>query len=134
MKTDEKIPMKLWSRDHWSTLAYIETRCVDHGGVPNREHMRTNDEIHPGLSNSLCGVRDPEKYPTILVDGSKVSDHDDWSCVDDFIEEGLMEWQGTGINPIFVLTKESRRVCNLIREHKQNGGTFGTFSSCDFEL
>ncbi len=26
------VPVELWSKDHWSTLAYIETVMVEHGG------------------------------------------------------------------------------------------------------
>lgn len=42
--------MAAWGRDHWSTLAFIETLCVDHhGGLSDkhRRNMRCNPERHP---------------------------------------------------------------------------------------
>jgi hypothetical protein len=34
----DPVPIELWGKDHWTTLAYIETRCVDYDGVPNHDH------------------------------------------------------------------------------------------------
>lgn len=46
------VPVEMWGKDHWSTFGYIETRCVDHDGVPDREHMRCDTDLHPGLAGT----------------------------------------------------------------------------------
>lgn len=56
-----------WGRDHWSTLAYIETRIVDHSGVPSREHMRCDPKRHPLLAHD--GSRGGSPSPTRLTGG-----------------------------------------------------------------
>jgi len=122
------IPMARWGKDHWSTLAYIETRIVDHKGVPNRDHMRTDASVHPGLTGSAARVLglSTRKYPTRLNDGALVAAHDDWSCLDDAEAAGLLESGGTGIHPVYRLTPLGAQVCAALRLHKPNG-SFGTF-------
>lgn len=73
-RLDNKNPisMKAWGKDHWSTLLYLETRVVDHDGHLAPPQMRSGSE-----------------YPTRLKAG-KVSHHDDWDCVVDMIEQGLV--------------------------------------------
>lgn len=127
-KQEPSVPVNKWGKDHWSTLAYIETRIVDHSGVPNPEHMRADIDIHPQFGNRAQQEASPDKrYPTILNDGTTVEKHDDWSCVDDMVAVGIMEWQGTGINPVFVLTEEGHRVTASLRRHKAKGGQFRDF-------
>lgn len=97
------VPKESWGRDHESTLLYVETRCVDHGGKPERAQMRTNRRLHPGLASAdYPNVR--VSPPTRLADGSVLVDHDDWSCVDDMAAAGLVQNIGTGINPLWRLT------------------------------
>lgn len=124
------IPMERWGRDHWSTLAYIETRCVDFGGdmTVNRglERMRCNHSLHPGLAG--WAQPDGSESPTRLNDGTTVSNHDDWSCAEDMERDGLIEWLGTGIHPVFKLTDAGKAVAQQLRSHKAGGGTFSTFT------
>lgn len=121
------VPMKDWGKDHWSTFAYIETRIVDYGGVPNREHMRCNAKIHPGLTNSANRMFSSDKeYPTRLKTGQK-QDHDDWSCLDDAESAGLLLNIGTGVNPVFKLTPLGQTVAAQLREFKAKGGQFRDF-------
>jgi hypothetical protein len=127
LEPGEHIPMEKWGKDHWSTLAYVECRCVDNKGVPNREHLRCDADIHPGLTNSANRSRPGVKYPTRLNNNSKVLAHDDWSCIKDMEREGLVEWNGTGINPVFKLTKKGHVVCAELRKHKADGGYFANF-------
>jgi hypothetical protein len=130
----DAVPMALWGKDHWSTFAYIETRCVDHEGVPNREHMRCTPKIHPGLTNSANQSFSTD-YPTRLKGGIhegkplsvEKKDHDDWSCLEDAESAGLLINIGTGINPVFRLTDLGRKVADQLRLHKSNGGRFATF-------
>lgn len=121
----EKIEMKRFGRDHWSTLAYIETRCVDHKGVPGLDQMRCNPDEHPGL----CGRGGwSGKYSSKLKDGSQVEGHDDWHCVEDLEREGLLRWEGTGMHPIFVLTDKGWKVAGQLRRHLAEGKGASKFS------
>ena len=124
------IPVEMWGKDHWSTFAYIEVRCVDHKGQPDRQHMRCDVDLHPGLAPHRRGFSDhtPKKYPTRLKGGVEVQDHDDWSCIDDMEEAGLLKWEGSGIYPIFVLTDKGKVVAGRLRAHKANGGNFAGFN------
>jgi len=109
--------MERWGKDHWSTLLYIETRCVDYKGVPDLNHMRTDQKLHPGLVGDTlaASVLGHKEYPTVLAGGEKLYNHDDWSCVDDMEEAGFLKWEGTGIHPLFVLTDLGWSVAHQIR-------------------
>lgn len=128
----EHIPMSLWGKDHWSTLAYIETRIVDYKGQPDRSHMRCDPKRHPGLAGHVHAALSPslgdKNYPTRLKDGKELHDHDDWDCMEDAEAEGLLKWNGTGMYPVFVLTKKGRAICAALRRHKQDGGQFAEFA------
>lgn len=119
------IQLEKFGRDHWSLFAYIETRCVDYGGELNKLHMRCDQDRHPAHRHAGC--REGVKYPTRLK-GDEVQDHDDWDCANDLESAGLIQIGGTGLHPVFRLTKEGRRVAALLREHKANGGKFAAFS------
>lgn len=114
------VPVELWGKDHWSTLMYIETRCVDHDGCPNRDHMRCDTALHPGLG----GQHRPSHGrvpPTRLNNGREVLDHDDWSCLEDAESAGFLEWTGTGIHPVFRLTPLGWKVTHALRQHRAAG-------------
>lgn len=117
-----RITIDRFGKDHWSTFGYIEVRCVDHGGSPNRQHMRCCSVRHPGLAH-LRNVAPP----TRLKDGTEQQHHDDWDCADDLEAAGLIVVGGTGMFPIFKMTEEGTRVAGLLRAHKATGGSFGTF-------
>lgn len=125
------IPMERWGKDHWSTLAYLETLAVDGSGwaIPVNVRMRTNEIRHPHLvgntgtgSNALHG----SKYPTRLKEG-EVKGHDDWDCVDDAIKEGLVKDVGTGLNRAYKFTKLGKEAMAKLRQHKMDGKNFGDF-------
>ncbi len=125
------IPMNKWGKDHWSTLAYLETLAVDKGGwaIPENARMRTNEIRHPHLlgstgysSNALNG----SGYPTRLKDG-EVKEHDDWDCMDDAVEEGLIEDVGSGLNRAWKFTKLGKEVMAKLRQFKMDGGNFKDF-------
>ena len=139
----KKIKIKDFGKDHWSTLAYIETCVIDKNRAPdigevNKELMRCNYKTHP----HLLGFRQAghnmweNSYGTKLSgywkkDGTtdpkrKLSKHDDWDCCDDLEEEGLIEVISL-TNGFIRLTKEGREVCNQIREHKAKGKYFYSF-------
>lgn len=97
-----RIPLEQFGRDHDSTLLYIETRCVDYRGKVNFDNLSCNSARHPYSNHERQW---DDKYTTRLAEGfTAPAGHDDWDCIDDFVSEGLLEWRGTGANPIFVLT------------------------------
>lgn len=125
----DAIPMARWGKDHWSTFGYIETRIVDHGGAPDRDHMRTDVDRHPHLVGRRI-ERDglsPTKHPTMLRDNELANDHDDWDCADDAVVYGLLEDIGTGLNRAWKLTPYGVTVASALRAHKAGGGQFATF-------
>ena len=109
-----------FSNDHWSTLLYIETRCVDHRGMLNLEHMRCNISLHPMMGNSATSFSaasssSTKECPTQLADGTLESNHDDWSCAEDLERVGFIENTGTDINPFFRMTNVGRKVVGDLR-------------------
>ena len=137
----QPIPMSDWGKDHWTTLAYVETCVVDQHGYLDSRRMRSADERYP---TRLAGFsRDPQRA---------VANHSDWDCVQDFIVAGLvMPAEGTtakGRLPFkefearaaklataaaryqqtrFALTEQGIVVCAALRAHKARGGNFAEF-------
>ena len=145
----DRVPMERWGRDHWSTLAYIETRIVDHRGRIEHDHMRCDVNRHPQmfaakrrglLLGTLPGQR---KYPTMLRGNVELPDHDDYDCLDDMIAAGLVEAHmppppaGTLITGLvesemmtratFTLTGAGQAMAARLREHKGSGGSWASF-------
>jgi len=124
------IPMNQWGKDHWSTLAYLETLAVERNGlaIPVNERMRTNEKRHPHLLGTgfMVGSMDASEYPTRLKEG-EVKEHDDWDCVDDATEEGLIEDVGTGLNRAYKFTKLGKEGMAKLRQFKMDGGNFHSF-------
>ena len=96
------IPPERWGKDHRSTLLYIETRCVDYGGVLDRRQLRT----------------DASEHPTRLADGIDLLGHDDLDCIDDMIEAGLVQSWGTGLNPVVSLTDAGWIIAHNMRRER----------------
>lgn len=140
---DDYVPIELWHKDHWTTLAYIETVMVDSAGfqVGADPHMRSNrrnfrvmqqqcrrPKRARGSSPDLCVVME-EKYSTILSDGSTIIGHDDWSCIQDMAEAGFFTVGPDGVEPAETLhlSDLGRNVANALREFKSDGGKYGDF-------
>ena len=140
--SDKAIPMNDWGKDHWSTLAYLETCVVDQNGYLDARRMRDSDPSYP-----------TRLYGHAADETRKVDNHSDWDCVSDFIAAGLVEpAPGTsdkGRLPFkefearanklgtassrhqstrFVLTDEGITVCAALRAHKARGGNFSQFA------
>lgn len=128
MKRPKTVPMNEWGSDHWSTLAYIETRIVDYGGIPDKKHMRCHNRIHPHFAH----IQQDEYsgslvIPTRLANGKQLHLHDDWCCLWDAVDAGLIECKGTGLNPVFSLTKDGYKIAAALRSHRANGQNYSTF-------
>jgi hypothetical protein len=126
----ENIPMRYWAKDHWSTLAYLETRCVDYNGKVNIQNMRCNGNRFPEYQHMLekwsdsCPTRlQPDAPENIII---MAKEHCDWACVDDFIEEGLVTFKSKN-PPIVSFTNKGLNIVHLLRRHKCNGGNFSDF-------
>lgn len=89
--TGPRISLNLWGKDHYSTLAYLESRAVDNGGVIQNAHMRTSSKRHPLFvaRGPLGPPTDGGHYPTSYKDG-EMNEHDDWDCLDDMVRAGLI--------------------------------------------
>ena len=143
----ERVPMDRWGSDHWSTLAYLECRIVDHRGKLHHDHMRCHGERHPAMllakrRTNIFGNGDGRAYPTRLKDGELAS-HDDYDCLDDMIAAGLvtvtMPEPPAGVlvtgmveaemmtRATYALTDAGRRIAAALREHKAARRGWGTF-------
>lgn len=110
------VPVELWGRDHITTFLYIESCCVDQGGVPGAAQMRTwSGRPRRGRMDARIPSSIGPDHPTRLNDGTNLTEHDDWDCADDMVAAGLLEWQGTGLNPIFKLTDTGWAVAGKLR-------------------
>src|SRR5260221_2484796 len=83
-----------FSRDHWSTLVFVETRCVDYKGILDKDKMRCNVNRHaasagPHQQQSFLMKSEP-KNGTRLSTGVVLPDHDDWDCLIDLAKAGLI--------------------------------------------
>ena len=126
----------MWGKDHWSLLAFIEHLCVDYKGClddKRRRCMRCNEGRHPG-----CGYLHSAWQPT---SGTRLKGyfennayalqmptHDDFDCTEDFEAAGLLENNGSGINPVWKLTDKGLEMSARLRAHKTNGGNFSSFT------
>jgi hypothetical protein len=118
------VPLVEFGKDHWSTFGYIETRVVDHNGLPERQHLRCIEQRHPFFAHR---GGDASKYPTRLRGGRLKHDHDDWDCLDDLEEARLIDNIGTGVNRVYRLTDFGRKVAGQLRGHRGQGGQWDEF-------
>ena len=133
----EKNKIQTFGKDHWSLFGYIGTRVADHQGRLDLVHLRIKN---PALQQNRLGTmmwkpeygtrlkgywnKDGSTNPTLLI-----LDHDDYDCLDDLEEAGLIKSFGTGLNPVYKLTKFGFEVHSQLLLHKQLGKYFS-----DFEL
>lgn len=124
------VDMSAFGKDHWSTFAYVETLCVDGDGSPDKRRMRCVDARHPFYGHG----HDATAYPTRLKGDKTIVGHDDWDCVIDLIQVGLLEDVGSEINPRFAMTLRGHVVAGLLRRWKANGGTFHAFAPTEDDV
>lgn len=110
------VPIEQFGKDHWSTLLYVESCCVDRRGALDDRRMRTHN----------FGGRN---YPTILKNGAVVDDdkHDDWACLEDFCHAGILQPSDqSGLKQV-VLTDYGWTVAGLLRRNRAEGGRDAEF-------
>ena len=92
------------------------------------ERMRCNVSLHPAHANRANHLPGATKnYPTRLADGEKLEHHDDWSCLEDAEEAGLLMRDGTGLSPVYELTDLGRSVVAALRAHRAEGLGYASF-------
>ena len=133
-----KNTIKDYGKDHWSLLAYIETRCVDYKGVLDVAHLRVRNPAIGSLRTPFGRPMWKPEYGTRLSgyfkeDGTKdksrqISNHDDLDCADELEEAGYLTNIGTGLNPAYKMTKSGSEVASLLRQHKSDGKHYATFT------
>jgi hypothetical protein len=140
------IPMAQWSKDHWATLAYIETVMVDNAGFQvgidarmktNRRNFRVMHEQCPNPKRAMKPRTGPAgaipmrpEHATRLADGTVVEQHDDWCCIQDMADAGLFTVQASQINPgaVLHLSERGQQIAEALRAHKARGGAFANFT------
>lgn len=122
-KEGKIIHPSMWGKDHFSTLVYAETRLIDFDGKINNAHMRTDMDLHPELVHTSL----PEKYPTVLYDGTLTNNHDDWSCLRDFCAFDFIEVYQSGSVVVVTFLDKGYDLVYKIRKHKCNGGKYSNF-------
>ena len=121
------VPMERWAKDHWSILAYIETCAVDHYGELDKRRMRANPDTHP-MHYVNTGCIWMPLYGTRLKNPIEtLSEHDDWDCIEDMEDYGLVELISS-INGFIRLTDKGRKIVNKLREHKAAGKNYSEFT------
>jgi hypothetical protein len=100
------VPLARWGKDHWTVLAYVEARAVDHRGMLSHDQMRCDRGRHQmfftakRLPATMSAAADGARYPTRLKTprpdaggrwGSvELPGHDDYDCLADTVREGLV--------------------------------------------
>lgn len=133
---EQLIPMSNWGKDHWSTLAFIETVMVENGFFPFKgdARMRSNRR-HFRLMPSDFGIVMPREQGSRLKDGTNAENHDDWCCIQDMAAEGLLDkpQEDLDVGVRVKFSDKGMRIAQQLRTHKMNKGSFGNFEPKDIE-
>jgi len=134
------VPVADWGADHWSTLAYLETRAVDANGIIDNRRMRCEPRLHREFMHDVAffisAAITEKKYPTRLAGGVELDDHDDWSCLEDMVAAGLIKaffrrkyhGRAFGNSEAKVeFTNTGLAAAAALRRHKARGGKFADF-------
>lgn len=101
----QTVPMERWGKDHWTTLLYLETVCVDHGGKVEAVRMRTSKHNWrlAGRIHGEINIMKKDEYPTRLIPTQAerakydrvdlIGGHDDWECMNDMADLGFLTFE-----------------------------------------
>ncbi len=143
---NDYIEIDRWGKDHWSTLAYLESRVIDNGGTINNLQMRCDSRLHRHFAHvETMGMTNGGKYPTRLQDSIELEKHDDWSCLEDMVASELViakfrenpKMQGEIFGHMEAkvkLTELGTQVSGMLRAHKASGGVFAKFQLSESEV
>jgi hypothetical protein len=141
----EHVPISRWGKDHWSTFAYAETCVVDKksaGDTPyvgelDRDRLRCNVDRHAELMGqrvAMCADHSWNPAHGTRLKGfarnrrNQIASHDDWDCLEDMENEGLLEIISY-VNAFIKFTDKGVALAAHIRQHKIKGGNFATFEN-----
>lgn len=92
-----RAPVSVWGKDHWDTLLYVESVCVDsftteNFGQVEPDRMRSGPENRTLASaTAVANGAVSGRYPTRLLGTQVLEGHDDWDCLADMEEAGMVE-------------------------------------------
>lgn len=132
-----------FGRDHWTTLAYVETLCVDSAkkgvGEVDKRRMRVNRGRHPmhavnhnlgsvgewksEFGTRLLGYLDAKGKP---VAERQIKSHDDWDCLNDLEAAGFVEVISEA-NGFVRMTEKGLGVGAALRAYKAHRGMYSGF-------
>lgn len=128
------ISIELWGRDHWSMLAYFETVQVERGFFRVEFNARMRQKRHhlrvmPGRRGDYDGIPMRPEHGSRLNNGTYIENHDDWDCVQDFANAGLLKQspEKVDVNERLTLSDRGHEFCAALRRHKASGGSFSSF-------
>lgn len=118
-----RIPKERFGRDHWSTFGYLAHCSTAREGAIDHDKMRTHPKHRQLMSQlqvmmTLAGSEWPK---TRLAGGVELDEHDDWDCMYDLIEAGLLLAIGSGMHPQVKLTEEGFRILKLVSDFRRAG-------------
>ncbi len=114
------IPIELWGKDHWSTLAYIETVIVEQQYFSIKKDQRMRTHSH---HKELMHIDGSDEYGTRLNNKKEIFYHDDWDCVYDAEKEKLVNIKDNKVT----FTEYGYHILASLRKHKSEGGNFSNF-------
>jgi hypothetical protein len=131
-----------FGKDHWSLLAYLESRCAagQYGvGVIDFRRIRCNPANHPlqavnrvpwrsEYGTKLAGFFSFTDHAEARAAGVQLTAHDDWDCIDDLVSAELLTLT-SATNGLVKLTPLGVEVCAELSKHKAKGGQFAEFTS-----
>lgn len=123
----EKLNNKLhqFSKDHWSTLLFLETQILEKNFPIDRRRLRINETKRIFNNGNPFGWKD--EYSTKLKDGTVILSHDDIDVIDDLEDSGCIKNNGTHINIYPTLTDRGWNLCLALKKHKANNGSYKDF-------
>lgn len=127
------VPPSSFGKDHFSVLAYAETRCVDFKAQVDPNHLRTN--LERTTITQMRRTNPGKNYPS-NIRGGIVQNHDDWDCLGDLIAaDWLTASFGAGSSEqqaatgTYSLTPSGAAMAARLRAHKAAGGNFAGFEA-----
>ena len=128
------VPVADFGLDHWMVFAYLFECNTYGGGVIDIDRMRCDSRRHPRVEGNRCRVlrliQGADRFPTRLRGGLLRRNHDDWDCLWDLVEAGLVVPEFMAMDPLpssGAFTARGRAVMNALSGHLATGRTIDTF-------